>query len=140
MGLYIAQNRWWMRRDREGWNSDAMDRLCSCRKNVGDQPTINTSVIAQKLGSFLQKKKINVTSGEKRRRRKKRRKSRSVWKVEKKKRALCGEGGRKCVDNRICSRRCELYKLYVWSTEYRDGREKDMDITYMYYMYVEKGS
>lgn len=74
MGLYIAQNRWWMRRDREGWNSDAMDRLCSCRKNVGDQPTINTSVIAQKLGSFLEKKNFNVTKGEKKKKKKKKKK------------------------------------------------------------------
>lgn len=30
-------------------------------------------------------------------------------------------------------------KYGVRSTEYRDEREKDMDNTYMYYIYVEKG-
>lgn len=87
-----------MRRDREGWNSDAMDRLCSCRTNVGDQPIINTSVIAQKLGCFQQKilrekkKKVSKLSGRLRKR-------------------LCGEGGRKCVDSPVCRKNEEVMSL-----------------------------
>lgn len=94
------------------------------------------------IGFFSRKIKINVTRGEKEepwKRRRKRRKSRSVWKVERKRRALCGEGGRKCVDNRIC--RCELYKLYgVRIMEYGvQGwkKKKGMDIfTYMLFIII----
>lgn len=53
--------------------------------------------------------------------------------LREKKGSLCGEGGRKCVDNRIC--RSEFYKIIygVWST---GMKEKDMDITYIWICYV----